>query len=648
MSELQVIEMALKGAAQRRRWVRAVHFACYGLLIGSILALIIIGTYHLAPLPEWLLTAALVAPFVLILGGLIAGVWRKASINQTARWVDGRQHLQERLSTALEFAKDSQTGPWRDLVMGDAAEHAKALNPRNLIAYSLPRAARWAVLILAVAVGLGFVPEYRSKKFKQEKADKDNIKEVAKQLADLTRQSLEKRPPVLTNTVSTMETITNVAEQLARQPTTRSEALKDLANMSDKLKDQLKEMGKDPTFKKLEQAAHAQSGNDSQSSAAMQKQVDAMQKQLGTPTANPDALEKMKKDLEKLKESAKAMADKNSPASEADKQKMSEAMSALSKQIQEMGMQLPQLDAAVDAMQANQPDMVLKDLQQATTDLEKMKDMAKSMQQLQQQMEKMGKDLTEQLKNGQPELAQQTLEKMAQQLKNSNLSDEQKQQIVKDVANAVQPAGNYGDVSDKLKQAGKQMQSGDKQGASQSLADAAKELEKLSQQMGDAQQMMAELENLNKASQCVGSGQRWGMCKGGGVARDPNSQNKPGGGVGTWADENSGWQYDGQWSSHWDNSGANRPDMTGKGHTDRGEGELSDALKPDKVKGQFSPGGQMPSITLKGVSIKGSSKVEYEAAAAAAQSDAQSALSQEKVPRAYQGAVRDYFDDLKK
>ena len=69
---------------------------------------------------------------------------------------------------------------------------------------------------------------------------------------------------------------------------------------------------------------------------------------------------------------------------------------------------------------------------------------------------------------------------------------------------------------------------------------------------------------------------------------------------------------------------------------------------PTKVKGQFSPGSQMPSITLKGVSIKGQSKVEYEEAVTAAQTDAQSALSQEKVPRAYQGAVRDYFDDLKK
>jgi hypothetical protein len=48
------------------------------------------------------------------------------------------------------------------------------------------------------------------------------------------------------------------------------------------------------------------------------------------------------------------------------------------------------------------------------------------------------------------------------------------------------------------------------------------------------------------------------------------------------------------------------------------------------------------------VSIKGTSKVSYQEAATAAQSDAQSALSQDKVPRAYQGAVRDYFDDIKK
>src|SRR4051812_25089803 len=128
MSELQVIEMALKGAAQRRRWVRGIHGACYGLLAGSILALLIVGIYHIHPLPPWLVASAIIAPFVFILCGLIVGIWRKTSLNQVARWVDNRQQLQERLSTALEVARQEQSGAWRDLVVTDAAQHAKALD----------------------------------------------------------------------------------------------------------------------------------------------------------------------------------------------------------------------------------------------------------------------------------------------------------------------------------------------------------------------------------------------------------------------------------------------------------------------------------------------------------------------------------------
>ena len=48
----------------------------------------------------------------------------------------------------------------------------------------------------------------------------------------------------------------------------------------------------------------------------------------------------------------------------------------------------------------------------------------------------------------------------------------------------------------------------------------------------------------------------------------------------------------------------------------------------------------MPSITLKGVSIKGQSGVTYQEAVTTAQSDAQSALNQDQVPRAYQGNAR--------
>ena len=445
-----------------------------------------------------------------------------------------------------------------------------------------------------------------------------------------------------------MEAVNELGDQLAKKPMTRSEALKDIANVTDRLKDDLKEMGKDPAMKRLEQAARSPGGETSPDAARLQKQIDETQKQLGNPTGTPEDMDKLNKELSKIQEAAKAAADKNGSLSQADKENLSKSLAALSKQSQEMGMQMPNLDQAIEALQANQSDMFLKDLQQATLDLEKTRDMAKSLQQMQQQMDKMGKDLAEQLKNGQPELAKSTLDKMVQQLQSAKLTPEQLQKLTDEVSKAVDPAGQYGKVADHLKDATAKLQQGQKPAAAQSLAAASKELEQMMQQMGDAQALSAELDALKQASMCVGTGQSLGA----NVTALPGTGKpggKPGHGVGTWADEDSGWGYTPQQTADkWDNSGVVRPDMKGKGLSDRGEGDLNDALKPTKVKGQFSPGGQMPSITLKGVSIKGESKVAYEESAVAAQADAQSALSQEKVPRAYQGAVRDYFDDLKK
>ncbi len=647
MSELQVIESALQEAARRCRWARGLGGLWRGLLLGALLSLLLIGLWHLLPLPLWTLTTATLAPFLCALTGLLVGGWRKPALADIARWVDGRQHLQERLSTALEVADDPNAGIWRELVVTDAAEHVKGLDPRRLVPIRLPKATRWALVVLALGAGLGFVPEYRSKSYLQKQADQQNIKEVGKQLADLTRRSLTNRPPALEPTQKALEAVTDLGDQLAKKTFTRSEALKDLANVAEKLKDELKELGKDPALRKMEQAARAAAGNDPQTAAGLQKQMEALQQQVGTADGNPDALDKLKKNLEKLQDAAKGMADQKSPASAAERQKLSEALSALSKQVQDAGLQLPQLDEAIKALAENQPGMVLKDLEAALTDLEKTRDMARQLQQLQAQAQKLGKDLAEQLKNGQPEAAQATLQKMIQQLQSASLPTGQLQGLLQQVSKAIDPAANYGQVAEHLKSAAKQMQAGDKSNAAKSLQAAAKELGDLMQQMNDAQGMMAALDGLNQASMCIGSGQRWGNCKG--QCNRPGYNpfpGGPGGGVGTWADESAQWE--GRWTDHWDNSGSGRPDQDGRGHTDRGPGELSEALKPTKVKGQFSPGGQMPSMSLKGVSIKGQSRVAYEEAATTAQSDAQSALSQDKVPRAYQGAVKDYFDDLKK
>jgi hypothetical protein len=644
MSEIQSIESALRKTARRRRWAHALRGMWFGLFLGAALWLLTFAVYKLAPIPISSLVVAGGVAFLCTIAGFIIGGSKKISIEQTARWVDIRQHLKERISTALEFTQkpDANSTEWRDLVLSDAAGHAKEIVPRKLVPFHLPKVARWTLLILFVAAGLGFVPEYRSKKYLQKKAEQQNIKEVGQRILELTKRNLEQRPPALEETHKSLESVSKLGEEFTKKVLTRSDALKDLASVQEKLKDELKQLSRDPALKKMEQSSRLPGGTK----ADLEKQIAQMQKQLGEKAGNPEAAEKLKQNLEKLQKAAQAMASQNpGGANDSDKQKMSESLSALSKQAAEAGMQLPQLDEAIAAMQANQTDLFLKDIQAALDDLEKTSDMAKQLQQMQAASEKLGKDLPEQLKNGQAEAAQQTLQKMIEQLKSQNLSQQQLEKMLDEVSKSVDPASPYGKAAEELKKAAQQMKTGEKDGAAQSLANAKQELDKLMQQMGDAQQMADAMKALDRASMCIGQGKGWAQCQGQ-PGFNPNGS-QPGRGVGTWADDNQAWQWNVPFSSAWDNSGIERPDTEGKGQTDR-DTALNDALNPTKVKGQFSQGGPMPSITLKGVSIKGQSKIQYEEAATAAQNDAQSALSQEKVPRAYQNAVRDYFDDLKK
>jgi hypothetical protein len=236
------------------------------------------------------------------------------------------------------------------------------------------------------------------------------------------------------------------------------------------------------------------------------------------------------------------------------------------------------------------------------------------------------------------------------------------EKLLQELQQASKPGAEYGQVGDLLQKAAQQAKSGDKPGAAKNLAAARDELQKLLDQMKDSEGLQSALAAVERAQSALANSQRWsqvnpsGQCKscnGAGCARCNGTGRRwgqggrPGPGVGTWAEDQYGWTYFDQAQSGGDNSGIQRPDLDPKGLTDR-PADLNPNLMPDKVKGRISPGGSMPSITLKGVSIKGSSNVKFEEAATAAQEDAQSALNQDRVPRAYQNAVRDYFDDLKK
>src|SRR5260370_32194332 len=109
----------------------------------------------------------------------------------------------------------------------------------------------------------------------------------------------------------------------------------------------------------------------------------------------------------------------------------------------------------------------------------------------------------------------------------------------------------------------------------------------------------------------------WSRCRGWGhgVGR--------GAGVGTWADE--GLNYLPEQGEAFDNSGIIRPDMDPPGHTDRPD-DLNPDLAPTKVRGQISPGGSMPTITLKCVSVKRTTSLKYQEATPAARREPPAAL----------------------
>lgn len=647
MSEIESITQKLEVAARRLHRQRVLKGVWQGLMIGTATWLVAMLLQKVLPLPvEFVWGAGGLAILSLIVGA-VSGWRQKPRLMQVARIIDDKQGLNERLSTALELQGKGEPTPWTSRVVNDAATKLEVVDEKQLFPWSLPEVAKWTCVLMAVSAGLGFLPEYRTPAQVAKKKDAEVIKEAGKQLTELVKRNLQARPPVMEPTQKSLEQAAELGERLQSGNLSKSDALKDLAKATDKLKQETRQLMKDPAMKKLEEAARTASNPNPSQSEALQKQIDAMKKAIEDgKNADADALDRMKRDLDKVQEMAKSLNDKDAAAANAAKENIQQAMGDLAKQARDLGLSLPNLNDAMEALAASQIDQFMKDLKMTEIDLEKLKSLAKTIQQAQQMTSKAGKDLAEQLKFGQADAARESLSKMIDKLKQANLSEEELKKLESQVAEAVEPGKQVGKVGEKLAKALQAMKSGSKEQGAENLAAASKELEEMMQQLADAESLMATLDAMERASTAISSGEGWKQAgKGRGGAGKGKGTGK-GGGFGTWHDENS-WEIP-EFSETWDNSGQTREDMEAKGITDRGEGALADNLAPTKVRGQITPGGPMPSITLKGVSIKGQSRVGYTESSTSSQSDAQSALNQDQVPRAYQGAVKDYFDDVKR
>lgn len=643
MKDLEIIGQVLHAAAARLRTTRALHGLWLGLLAGSGLSLVLSAIYHLLPIGETVLYWIAALPFAGMLLGWLMQVRRRPDLTRAARWLDRRQHLQERLSTAWEslVVRRQDTGsaapeksPWNDILLKDAADYAAKLDARKVLPYHLTRAAYWGGFTLLLLSILGFVPEYRSEEHLRQQREAANIRETGRRIAELTRRSIEKQPPVLPSTQSALKETIELGDRIALAPPVRDIAMADLSNAAERLRQAAAELASRPGVKQMQQAAES-SGASPKSGAELQKQISALQQELGN-AASTEKIQQLRKGLESVRQQAQAMKNAKGPDA-AQQEKLGAALAELASQAQAMGLNVPDLQEAMQALAASQTDLFLDHLDATLVDLEKLAQLAQSLQALQAEAAKLGRDLAEQLERGQGEAARDRLEEFAGKLNSGALDAKALENLLGEVSKAIDPAGKYGEVAKHLQGALKALKEGSQSQASNDLKLAADELARLMKQAADAESLLASMRALQEASMCLGNGQCF--MAGSNMGRKPGT----GAGVGTWSDAKQQW--DGTTGQMPDNSGFDRAGMESR--SGLAEPEKGPALTASRVRGQITPGGEMPSIPLRGVGIRGQSKLAYEQAATAAQAEAESALGQDKVPRAYRDSVKNYFDDLK-
>ena len=616
-----------------------------GLLFGVCLWLVALVIFKLAPIPQVSLLWAGIIGLAFPVGALLFGLAKRFDAIDTARWLDSETELKERLSTAIELADgDAENSDWSALVIRDAAKAADKIEAGKLLPLQLPRACHWTLLVLAACFGLMFVPENRSQAYLDQQRDSVIIEDIGQNLEALTKQQVMRTPAHFEPTEKALESMQELGREFTRGILMRDEALAKLSSLAEQLRDQSSKLALAHSLRKLQQSALAPPGIAQQSKTEMQRQLDKLKKSLGdAKDTTSEQFDELKSEMDAIKNTAGSLPVASSPEGQQARQQLAKSLSDLTRMAEQMGLEMPDIDEALRALESSDIDQFLKNLKVAGEDLQKMADLAKAMQNLQLQMAEIGKTLGEQLEKGQVPAALESLQRMMSQLDSAQLAPEQLDKMIQELQDALGPAENFGECSNYLSSAKGKAGEGDKAGASRSLAEAALELEKALQQLGDMENMMASLQNLERAQLAVGNSQSFSSTQKPGVG----ASSRLGGGVGTWGNDNYQRSPD-DLAQRWDNSGISRPDMDARGNTDRGEGKVPEGMVSTRVKGKINPKGPMPSITLRGVSIKGNSRVQFLEAASAAQSDARNALNQDKVPRVYRDSVRNYFDDLKK
>jgi hypothetical protein len=156
MPDAAVLQRLVREVTREVRLRRAEFWGLRGLFFGSLAAA--------APLifRERLGTIGLIAAAVLLVAGAaigaLAGFLRRVPTGEAARLADRGFGLQDRVSTAIEWADHPERTPLVDALVADTIAHVERREGRRIIPRILPREAKLVPLPLALGLVLALAP----------------------------------------------------------------------------------------------------------------------------------------------------------------------------------------------------------------------------------------------------------------------------------------------------------------------------------------------------------------------------------------------------------------------------------------------------------------------------------------------------------
>jgi hypothetical protein len=318
------------------------------------------------------------------------------------------------------------------------------------------------------------------------------------------------------------------------------------------------------------------------------------------------------------------------------KQKAAEQMQKMSQQLQQMA-QDPNVQKQIQQQLQQQMGM---NQQQAQQMAQQMQQAAQGDKQAQQQLQQQAQQMLKQMNNGQGpnQQQQQQIQQMMKQMQAQANTQQQAQQMAQAAQQMAQAMQQQQQQQQGQKQQGQGQKGGQQQANQQQMAQGQaamkQQLQAMQAMKADAQQVAAAQQAAQQAAQ-----EAAGQCQAGGQQAKPGQQGNQ-----QWAGNNNGGWKQGQ-----NNQGNPKPNQ-GQGGFGIGAGprdykeEAPYDVKQEVDKSEDIDGGKILASTLvKARSEKGKSSVGLQQMAQRAQQEATDEVEQDRIGKAAQQAVKEYF-----